>query len=130
MPKAHLVFTKYAHSYRVDIKNLEELSVEQIKKLQEFVSLRNGMFDFDTYSFKIQKNLEFYEFAKLVKELEINARCEEAKMTFKDAPRIGFGQYKGMFLSDLPDSYLLWLKTNYHGDQKELILKEIDKRKF
>ncbi|MCW9026007.1 MAG: DUF3820 family protein [Thiovulaceae bacterium] len=128
MPKAHLVFTKYANSYRVDIPNLEELSVEQIKELQEFVSIRHGMFDFNTYSFKIQKNIEFEEFVKLVTELNIECECGENIQYAKPAFRISFGQYKGMFVSDLPDSYLLWIKSNYHGEQKDIFLKEIKKR--
>lgn len=130
MPKAHLIFTKYANSYKVDIPNLEELSVEQIKELQEFVAFRHGMFDFNTYSFKIQKTFEYDSFVSLVEHLGIACRCEENKDIYKEHPRIGFGQYKGMLLTDLPDSYLLWLKDNYHGEQKEFIKKEINKRKL
>jgi len=130
MVKAQLVFTKYAHSYKVDIPNLEELSVQQIKQLQDFVSFRNGMFDFDTYSFKIQKTLEYHEFVKLIKELNIESTCKENRELYKEIPRVGFGQYKGMPISDLPDSYLLWLKSNYHGEQKDIFLKEITKRKL
>lgn len=130
MSKAELVFTKYEHSYKVDIPNLEQLDVEQIKQLQEFVSFRNGMFDFNTYSFKIQKNIEYNDFVTLVQKLGIECRCKENRALEQDIPRIGFGQYKGMYLSDLPDSYLLWLKGNYHGEQKELILSEISRRKI
>jgi hypothetical protein len=128
MPKAQLVFKSHKNFYTVNIPNLEELSVEQIKELQEFVSFRNGMFDFSTYSFKINKTLEYDDFVSLVNHLGIDCRCEENTTLHKEIPRIGFGQYKGMLVSDLPDAYLLWLKNNYHGDQKELFLEEINKR--
>lgn len=130
MAKAKLIFTKYTHSYKVDIPNLEDLSVEQIRELQNFVSFRNGMFDFNTYSFKIQKTLEYEEFVKLVKELGLDAICSENMELYKEVSRVGFGQYKGMPVSDLPDSYLLWLKSNYHGEQKDIFLKEISRRKI
>ncbi|WP_373071046.1 putative quorum-sensing-regulated virulence factor [Sulfurimonas sp.] len=130
MPKAQLVFTRYKNSYKVDIPNLEELSVEQIKELQHFVSFRNGMFDFNNYSFTIQKTLEYDDFFKLINELKIEATCEENRKQFKEVARVGFGQYKGMPVSDLPDSYLLWLKNNYHGEQKDIFLAEISRRKL
>lgn len=128
MTKAHLVFTKYHNSYRVDVKNLEQLSVEQIQELQHFVENRKGIFDFRSYSFVIQKRVEFHEFVTLIQYCNIKARCEENIITTQFQPRVGFGQYKGMLYSDLPDSYMLWLKTNYRGYDRELIEAELKKR--
>ncbi len=130
MPKAHLVFKSYKKFYTVNIPNLEELSVEQIKELQDFVSFRNGIFDFNNYSFSIQKTMEYNDFVSLVNHLGIDCKCEEKIELYKEIHRVGFGQYKGMPVCDLPDSYLLWLKNNYHGDQKDIFLKEIEKRKI
>ncbi|WP_415398468.1 putative quorum-sensing-regulated virulence factor [Sulfurimonas sp. CS5] len=128
MTKAHLVFTKYHNSYRVDVRNLEQLSVEQIQELQNFVESRKGIFDFTSYSFVIQKRIEFHEFMTLIQYSNIKARCEENIITVKSQPRVGFGQYKGMQYSDLPDSYMLWLKTNYRGYDRELVEAELKKR--
>ena len=128
MIKAHLVFTKYHNSYRVHVKNLEQLSVEQIQELQHFVDSRKGIFDFNTYSFVIQKKVEFFEFEALINYSNIKARCEENIIVKETQPRVGFGQYKGMCYSDLPDSYMLWLKTNYRGYDREKIEKELKKR--
>jgi hypothetical protein len=130
MIKAHLVFTKYHNSYRVDVKNLENLSVEQIKELQDFVENRKGIFDFTSYSFVIQKRVEFYQFVALIECTNIKARCEEYITEVKSEPRIGFGQYKGMCYSDLANSYMLWLKTNYRGYDRELVDAELKKRKL
>lgn len=130
MPKAHLVFKSHKKFYTVDIPNLEELSVSQIKELQDFVAFRNGIFDFNTYSFKIQKTMEYDDFLSLVEHLGIDCKCEEKRTKYKEIHRVGFGQYKGMPVSDLPDSYLLWLKSNYHGEQKDIFLEEISKRKL
>ncbi len=128
MAKIHLVFTQRYGSYSVNIPNLEELSVTQIQELQSFVTKRNGMFDFNTYSFSIQKRLEFHEFVSLIKELNINARCDENIIVQKSQPRIGFGQYKGMQYNELTNSYMLWLKTNYSGKDRDSIDQELKKR--
>jgi uncharacterized protein (DUF3820 family) len=128
MTRPNFEFTAYSNSFSVYISNLEHLSVEQIKEIQEFVIKRKGVFDFNKYSFYIQKKLEFEEFVSLIKELGIEANIKEIFIYKKPQPRVGFGQYKGMLFSDLADSYLLWLKNNYHGPQKDDILKEIKKR--
>ena len=128
MAKAHLVFTQRYGSYSVSIPNLEKLNVVQIQELQAFVDKRNGIFDFNTYSFSIQKRLEFYAFVLLIEQLNIDARCEENIIVKTTQPRIGFGQYKGMQFSELPDAYMLWLKSNYRGSSLEVIRSELSKR--
>ncbi len=128
MPKAHLVFTSRFNSYSVHITNLEKLSVEQIQELELFTSSRNGIFDFNTYSFSIQKRLGFSEFVSLVESLGINANIEENVIVQKTQPRISFGQYKGMQYNELTNSYMLWLKGNYWGKDREFIDKELKKR--
>jgi len=126
--KAHLIFTHFKNSYSVYIPNLELLSVEQIQELQKFVDFRKGIFDFHRYSFLIQKRLEFPEFLSLIKHSEINAVCEENLIIKELKPRIGFGQYKGLEYSELPDSYMLWLKNSYRGHEREILDKELRKR--
>jgi len=128
MIKAHLIFTNFKNSYSVYISNLEMLSVEQIQQLQQFVSFRNGIFDFDRYSFTIQKRLGFLEFLSLIKYSEINAVCEENLIVKESQPRIGFGQYKGMEYGELPDSYIVWLKNTYRGYERDILEKELRKR--
>jgi len=128
MNKAQFVFTKYHNSFRVHVKNLEKLSVEQIQEIQKFVRVRKGIFDFATYSFVIQKRLEFSDFVALVLSSNIKATCSENIIIQKQQPRVNFGQYKGMFFSELPDSYILWLKSNYRGNQRGIIEKEVTKR--
>lgn len=128
MPKALLLFTSYKNSYSVRISNLEKLSVEQIQELERFVSVRKGIFDFETYSFVIQKRLEFYEFVALIKHSKIAAEIQEQFIVREQEPRIGFGQYKGMEYRELPDSYMLWLKTSYRGYDRQKVEKELQKR--
>jgi len=130
MVEAQFIFTKLTNSFRVDIPNLEDLSVEQIQEIQKFVEDRKGIFNFNTYSFIINKNLEYEEFTKLTSVLNIYAECGLNIAYAQPATRVGFGQYKGMFITDVPDSYLLWLKNNYRGEQKQYILDEISKRKL
>ena len=125
MSRAHLVFTKHANSYSVYVKNLEQLTVPEIQALETFVALRNGIFDFNTYKFSIQKRIEFNDFVFLLKSINIDAYCEENLIEEKSQPRVGFGQYKGMQYSDLTDSYMLWLKANYRGYERELVDAEL-----
>jgi len=125
MTKAHLIFTRYPNSFNVHVENLEELSVEQIKLIEAFVSSRNGVFDFDTYSFVIQKKLEFDGFVSLINYSSILATCKENILKQQQKSKVEFGKYKGMSYSDLPDSYLLWLKGNYRGKDRDTIDAEI-----
>ena len=52
MNKARFIFTKLSHSFTVKVLNLESLSVEQIQEIEQFVKQRNGLFDFNTYTFE------------------------------------------------------------------------------
>ena len=111
------------------------------EKLGREVELWIGKDDFLLRKFKrklfsgaiseeIHKNIEFYEFEKLIKSVGIKCICKENIRYTESASRIAFGQYKGMFFSDLDDSYLLWLKSNYRGEQKELIDTEVLSRRL
>jgi len=128
MPKAHLIFTEYKNSFSVHVKNLEKLRVHEIQILETFVNVRKGVFDFNTYTFSIQKRLEFNDFVELLKHVNIDAICEENIIIKESQPRIGFGQYKGMQFNELPNSYMLWLKTNYRGFDREKVDKELQRR--
>ena len=130
MTKADFIFTEYAKSFSVHIPNLEKLSVEQIQNIQNFVQVRKGIFDFNRYTFSIQKKIEFEEFCELIKHTEIEAKLSENIIYRESQPRVGFGQYKGMQYNELPDSYMLWLKTNYRGQDRDVIDKELKRRKL
>ena len=130
MAIAKFIFTDYKHSFKVVVENLEKLSVEDIQSIEAFVSMRKGIFDFNNYSFIIQKKIDFYEFTKLIENSSINAFCIHKPQIVLNKKRVGFGQYKGMQYSEIPDSYLLWLKSNYNGVDKKTIEKEIIFRKL
>jgi hypothetical protein len=125
MSRPHLVFTKHTNSYTVYIKNLEQLTVPEIQRLESFVDARNGLFDFSTYKFTINKKLEFNDFVFLLRSINLDAYYEENIVEKTSQPRVGFGQYKGMQYSDLTDSYMLWLKANYRGYERELVDAEL-----
>ena len=123
-----LSFRALKNSFVVKILNMEKLTVEQIQFLEEFVKNRNGIFDFDTYSFTIQKRIEYDEFIKLLQDSSIAAKCNNSPVFVTQSPRVGFGQYKGMLYSELPDSYMEWLKGNYMGKDRKIIEEELAKR--
>ena len=128
MPIPKLIFTKYHDSFIVEVKNMELLEVLQIKQLQDFVKKRKGIFDFQTYSFKINKKIQYTDFIDLLKHLNIDANVEENILKVKQNIKVDFGKYKGMFFSELPDSYLLWLKSSYMGKNRDDIDVEIKSR--
>jgi hypothetical protein len=125
MSKPHFLFTKYVNSISVHVKNLEELSVAQIQSIEAFVRERKGIFDFNTYTFTIQKRLEFNEFISLLQNSSLDATCEEKIINIRQRERVEFGKYKGMFYCDLPDAYLLWLKSNYMGKDRDIVEAEL-----
>jgi len=124
------IFTALRGSFKVKIENLELLSVSQIQEIQSFVQKRKGVFDFNTYTFIIQKRLEFNEFVKLIASTSLDARCKDNPVILQVKPRVGFGQYKGMQYAELPDSYLVWLQGNYSGPDREIIESELKSRKL
>ena len=127
-PEFH--FTQYKNSYKVQIPNLESLHVKQIQEIQKFVQERKGFFDFETYSFVIQKRLDYENFVKLLDSLGMKANVIEEFLETKKAKRIGFGKYKGVAYNELPDSYLLWLKSSYKGSERKYIEEELKKRQL
>ncbi len=130
MAKALFVFSSKRDSFEVHVPNLESLSVKEIQVIEDFVQNRKGVFDFSTYSFSIPKRMEYSEFLKLVDALSLDVCCSNKHLLKEVHPRIGFGHYKGMHYSELPDSYLLWLQKNYSGEDKEIILEEIKDRRL
>jgi len=128
MAKIHFVFTKYQNSFSVHVKNLEQLSVEQIQSIEAFVELRRGFFDFNTYTFSIPKRVEFTEFKTLIETIFTDVLCEEVILKIPQKSKVEYGKYKGMLYCDLPDVYLLWLKSNYHGKDREIIEAELKSR--
>ncbi len=128
MAKARFLFTKNQDSLHVYIENLEELSVEEIQKIEAFVAMRKGIFDFSSYTFFIPKKLDFETFTSLLWHVGIDATCKEQNSLIQSDTKIEFGQYKGMFYSELPDSYLVWLKSNYRGSQRDIITMELKQR--
>ncbi|MDD5372184.1 MAG: DUF3820 family protein [Sulfurimonas sp.] len=130
MAVPYFIFTKFSNSFSVFVKNLEELSVEQIQNIEAFVRTRKGVFDFSSYTFIIQKRLEFCEFILLMEKSSINAICEEKSLNVQQRERVEFGKYKGMLYCDLPDSYLLWLKSNYMGKDRDVVEAELKFREL
>jgi len=125
MAVPHFIFTKFANSFSVHITNLEELCVEQIRDIEAFVNARKGIFDFNSYTFAIQKRLEFSEFVLLIEKSSIRAICQEQSSSLQQKKRIEYGKYKGMCYSEIPDTYLLWLKSNYIGKDRDTIEAEL-----
>ena len=128
MTTASFVFTPLKNSFKVLVENLESLSVAQIQEIEGFVAKREGVFDFETYTFVIQKRVSLREFQKLLRESHIEALCRESQSQGVQKPRVSFGRFKGVFYSELPDSYLSWLKNNYFGREKHFIDAECAKR--
>ncbi len=130
MAKAHFIFTKYSNSISVYVENLEQLSVAQIQDIEAFVRTRKGIFDFGTYTFTIQKRLEFSEFLSLIENSSVDAVCEEKSLNVQQRERVEFGKYKGMLYCDIPDSYLIWLKSNYSGKDRDTVEAELKFREL
>lgn len=130
MSKPLFLFTAYKSSFKVTVKNLESLSVEQIQDIEAFVSVRKGLFDFSSYSFVIQKKIEFREFVQIVELSSLDASCIDDPIISQVKPRVSFGQYKGILYSELPDTYIVWLKENYSGAQKSILQEELKKRRL
>ena len=88
MVQPKFIFTKYFNYFEVYIENLEKLSVNQIQDIELFVKKRKGIFDFNRYTFSIQKRLEFYQFLSLMEYEKFDVECRnkiiQKKTLFKN----------------------------------------------
>lgn len=139
-----LIFFEHKNSYTLHIVNLKQLSVEQIKLLEEFSSLRRGIFDFEKERISIQKRLKQEDVEKLFQLLKIDVEFLEPQRVMKNklevqqtskrtqdskpSAKVTFGKHKGKLYSDLPDNYLQWLVKNYNGSENEHISNEVMRR--
>ena len=132
MPLPRLRFVAFSEYYTITVENLTALSVEQIKELESFAAQRRGRLDFATSTIRIGKRIPFEHFNKTLELCGIKADTIEAEPVNQITPAsntpIGFGQYKGMSYSELPEEYLLWLKFNYRGREREFLEQELRNR--
>lgn len=127
-----LRFVAYADYYTVTIENLAALTVPQIQQLETYALQRRGRLDFSNASMRIAKRITFDHFNKTLELCGITADTIQSEVlsqigTMPDAT-VGFGKYKGMCYSELPQEYLLWLKRNYQGHEREFVEQELRNR--
>lgn len=132
MTPPRLRFVSYSEYYMIIVENLPELSVNQIRQLEAFAEQRRARLDFTNATIRIGKRITFDHFNRTLELCGINADTIESEPlnqieTLPETP-IGFGQYKGMSYSELPEDYLLWLKFNYRGRERELVDQELQRR--
>ena len=140
-----IIFFEHKNSFTLQIINLEKLSVKTIKTLEEFTTLRRGIFDFVKSRISIQKRLKQEDLEKIFSLLNINVLFVERanvavdknkkilKNEVQNIPtncKISFGKFKGKLYSDLPDTYLHWLSKNYNGAENMHISEEVMRRKL
>lgn len=130
-----LRFIAFNDHVEIVVENLTALSVAQIKQLEAFASQRRGLLDFTTARISLRKRIDFTHFNKIIEAAGIYADTIESQIvqneipTKPEEPIIGFGKYRGLKYSDIPDNYLLWLKKNYRGAETGFITDECQKRK-
>lgn len=127
-----LRFVAYSEYYTVTVENLTALTVAQIQELEAYARQRRGRLDFATGRMRIAKRIDFDHFNKTLELCGIKADTVASEVINQlETPSnaaVGFGKYKGMCYSELPEEYLLWLKRNYHGREREFIEQELRSR--
>ena len=132
-----LRFIAYRDYYVVRVENLAQLSVPQIQQIEAFAEERRSRLDFSNASMRIWKRIDFAHFNKTLALAGIMADTIESEVVpqkraqetpVQENPSIGFGKYKGMRYSELPEPYLLWLKGNYNGPERSAIESELRRR--
>ncbi|MEA3374033.1 MAG: hypothetical protein U9Q62_10160 [Campylobacterota bacterium] len=111
------------------VENLPSLTVPQIQQLEKFASDRRGQLDFSNSKIRIHKRIDFEYFNRILELSGIQADTIESEVV-KATPvkavnaLIGFGKHRGTSYSELPVEYLLWLKQNYQGHERQYIEQE------
>jgi len=136
MAQPYMLYQQYSRFFTLDIKNITELSVHQIQELESFTKSRNGMFSFEKAQIKINKRLEMHHLVQLFSLTSLDPYIKE-KLDFVDDTLkksaavpvpIGFGKHRGTLYGELPGEYLIWLKRNYRGGERDLIETELKRR--
>ncbi len=133
MVRPLLRFVAYRNYFTLSIENLSQLSVAQIQQLEKFASDRRARLDFNTARMRIGKRISYSELNRLLALSGIKADTIESEIKRKKEqatvdPIIGFGKHRGMHYSEIPVEYLLWLKKNYQGHEREALEHELRNR--
>jgi len=124
--------SNYDH-FTVKVENLAQLSVAQIQELEKFASDRRGRLDFTSATINIRKHIDFDDFNRILELSSIKADTIESVIrrqndTVPAEAVIDFGKYRGMHYSQIPLEYLLWLKKNYQGHERQTVEDELVRR--
>ncbi len=124
-----LQFVAYSNFYDIIIENLPSLTVSQIQQLEKFASDRRGRLDFSTSRIRVYKRIDYDHFNRTLELSGIKADTIESEVVVAVPVKvvdalIGFGKYRGTSYSELPVDYLLWLKQNYQGHERQYIEQE------
>lgn len=128
-----LRFVAYKDYFTLSVENLTSLTVVQIQEIEKFATDRRGRLDFSTSTIRIGKRLSFDQLNQLLVLSGIKADTIESEIkrqkevTSVDAV-IGFGKYRGTHYKDIPTPYLLWLKKNYQGHERQALERELQNR--
>ena len=131
-----LRFVAFRDYYTVTVENLTELSVPQIRQLEAYAEQRRSRLDFTTSRMTVWKRIDFRHFNRTLEAAGIVADTIESEVVRPSAappepvqdPVIGFGKHRGLRYRDIPDGYLLWLKSNYSGPERGYIEDELARR--
>lgn len=133
MVRPLLRFVTYRNYFTLTVENLAQLSVAQIQRLEKFASDRRARLDFNTARMRIAKRIDFHGLNQLLALSGIKADTIESEIKRKKDkssvdPIIGFGKHRGMYYSEIPVEYLLWLKKNYQGHERTALDRELMNR--
>jgi len=132
MVRPLLRFVAHYDNFTLKVENITALSVSQIQELEQFAAARRGRLDFSTSTIRIWKRLSFGELNRIlalsgIQADTIESEIKRKKETSVDAV-IGFGKYRGTHYRDIPTHYLLWLKKNYQGHERQALEDELRSR--
>lgn len=128
-----LRFVAHYDYFTLRVENLTALTVPQIQALEKFASDRRGRLDFTTSTIKVRKRIDFNDLNRILALSGINADTIESEIKRKKEESsvdavIGFGKYRGSNYKDIPTPYLLWLKKNYQGHERQALELELRNR--
>lgn len=133
MVRPLLRFVAFHDFFTLRVENLSSLSVSQIQELERFATDRRSRLDFNTATMRIAKRIGFDDLVRLLSLSGIKADVIESEIKPKRVENqvdavIGFGKYRGTHYKDIPTPYLLWLKKNYQGPERQALEQELRKR--
>ena len=128
-----LKYIQYSKYFTAKIENIAQLSVPTLQGLEDFCAIRSGILDYNKEELYIPKVITVNHLQQLLQDKGFEVfitEFEPKRVKLGSEAVIKYGKFKGTRWRDLDINYLEWLKNNLTGQDRDIAVDEINRRKI